>query len=420
MRIAILFDNFGPYHLARLKAASAVCELLAIEFGSSSMEYAWDASSDVELKREVLNKDGESARLSRRDFKHRLERALNAFEPEAVFVPGWSCRGALLGLSWCLKQGVPAIVMSESTAWDDQRHPVKEWIKSSIISFFSAALVGGSPHRAYLEQLRMPPDRIFLGYDVVDNGFFSEEVRKIVEGRASRVESDAGKKKPYFLASARFIKKKNLPMLLRAYALYRQEAITAVEVRGLLGNGHKQHQSNNNDQPFPPWDFVLLGDGPMRPELCLLISLLGLEGCVHMPGFKQYDALPSYYAGASAFIHASKTEQWGLVVNEAMASGLPVLVSNRCGCATDLVREGFNGWTFDPGDQKQLADLMCQLSGDEMSGVKMGEGSREIIAEWGPDRFVSGFLSAIKSVNRFSKRRYGLFQRLILWAMTCR
>jgi 1,2-diacylglycerol 3-alpha-glucosyltransferase len=57
---------------------------------------------------------------------------------------------------------------------------------------------------------------------------------------------------------------------------------------------------------------------------------------------------------ASAFIQASTTEQWGLVVNEAMASGLPVLVSERCGCAPDLVKNGVNGYTFDPYDIKEI------------------------------------------------------------------
>ncbi len=88
---------------------------------------------------------------------------------------------------------------------------------------------------------------------------------------------------------------------------------------------------------WPPnpemWDLVLLGDGPLKPTLLKLISSLGLESCVHLPGFKQYDELPVYLGLAETFIHASTTEQWGLVVNEAMASGLPVLVSNRCGCA---------------------------------------------------------------------------------------
>ena len=113
--------------------------------------------------------------------------------------------------------------------------------------------------------------------------------------------------------------------------------------------------------PSAPWSLVLLGDGPLKSDLCRLISDLRLDACVHLPGFKQYHELPVYYGLASAFVHASTTEQWGLVVNEAMASGLPVLVSNRCGCAQDLVKEGVNGFTFDPCNVEQLAQLMLKF-----------------------------------------------------------
>ena len=81
-----------------------------------------------------------------------------------------------------------------------------------------------------------------------------------------------------------------------------------------------------------------------------------------MPGFKQYDELPIYYGLAGAFIHASTTEQWGLVVNEAMAAGLPVIVSERCGCAPDLVENGRNGFTFDPYDVDALTHLMLKMA----------------------------------------------------------
>src|SRR5262249_59830905 len=96
------------------------------------------------------------------------------------------------------------------------------------------------------------------------------------------------------------------------------------------------------------WKLVLLGEGEQRAKLEGLRDALGLRNDVSMPGFKQYDELPAYYGLASAFVHTSTTEQWGLVVNEAMAAGLPVLVSERCGCGPDLVREGVNGFTFDP------------------------------------------------------------------------
>ena len=382
MKVAILFDNFGPYHLARLKAASDRCDVLAVEFGSSSAEYDWVASEASGLKRVVLNQQGSSRALDNRAFSSRIETIFKDLRPDVVVVPGWGSRGALLSLLWCVRHRVPAIVMSESTAWDEKRSAVKEWIKGLIVSNFSAALVGGTPHKSYMERLGFPGDRVFLGYDAVDNSFFSEGVRSSVEGLESREEGEKVPARPYFLASARFIEKKNLPRLIRAYATYRK----------------KLAPSTLDSRPVTPdssWDLVLLGDGELRLELEKLRSELGLQECLRMPGFKQYAELPGFYAGAGAFIHASTTEQWGLVVNEAMASGLPVIVSNRCGCAADLVEEGGNGWTFDPTDEGRLAELMLRISSGKDEREAMGLKSLQIIEAWGPERFAGGLISAI-------------------------
>jgi len=161
--------------------------------------------------------------------------------------------------------------------------------------------------------------------------------------------------------------------------------------------------------------LVLLGDGPLKPDLCRLISGLGLQHFVLLPGFKQYDELPVYYGLASAFVHASTTEQWGLVMNEAMASGLPVLVSNRCGCAMDLVQEGKNGFTFDPYNVEQLAGLMFKMSAFQPSELSaFGSASREIISNWGPERFASGLQQAVQTVLHLPPPRPSVIDRLLL------
>jgi glycosyltransferase involved in cell wall biosynthesis len=114
-----------------------------------------------------------------------------------------------------------------------------------------------------------------------------------------------------------------------------------------------------------------------------------------MPGFKQYDELPAYYALASAFVLASVVEPWGLVVNEAMASGLPVLVSERCGCAASLVRAGENGYMFDPADTGAIGASMARMAhASDASRQEMGRASATIIEEFGPARFATGLLRA--------------------------
>jgi 1,2-diacylglycerol 3-alpha-glucosyltransferase len=372
MKIAVLFETFGPYHIARLAAASRVATVMGIEVARHSPDYSWLPVDGAEgFQRVVL--DGELRAPSDRARRAaRLEEALTNFQPDSVAIPGWSSQAALLALRWSARSRVPAVVMSESQASDGPRNRFKEWIKSRCVAVCRSALLGGRSHRAYLIQLGMPANRCFLGYDAVDNEHFAR-MSEAAKANAHETRSALGLPARYFLASSRFIPKKNLPFLLRAFARYRR------------GGG-----------PLP-WDLVLLGDGPLRPEITALIAQLDLKPCVHLPGFRQYDELPAYYGLAGAFIHASTTEQWGLVVNEAMASGLPVLVSNRCGSACELVSHAGNGFQFDPTDEAALARYMADIAHNDCRRAGMGLASRERIRPWGPERFACGLLEAAQA-----------------------
>jgi glycosyltransferase involved in cell wall biosynthesis len=140
---------------------------------------------------------------------------------------------------------------------------------------------------------------------------------------------------------------------------------------------------------------VILGDGDEREALTHLMSFENIRN-VSFPGFRQIDELPIYYGLASVFIHPAYQEQWGLVVNEAMAAGLPVLVSNRCGCAPDLVSDGNNGFTFSPEDVTALADLMMKVSSGQVNLQAMSLAARNRIGERGPKRFAQGLYGALQ------------------------
>jgi glycosyltransferase involved in cell wall biosynthesis len=134
---------------------------------------------------------------------------------------------------------------------------------------------------------------------------------------------------------------------------------------------------------------------------------------VHLAGFKPYNELPVYYASANAFIHASTAEQWGLVVNEAIASGLPVIVSDRCGCAPELVNG--NGFTFDPTNEHELADRlfeMASLSDQERQGL--GENSYRIAPNFAPERFGEGLERAASAVIGVPQKKFGVMDRALL------
>jgi len=136
---------------------------------------------------------------------------------------------------------------------------------------------------------------------------------------------------------------------------------------------------------------------------------------VHLPGFKPYDELPIYYALANAFVHASTTEQWGLVVNEAIASGLPVIVSERCGCVPELVQD--NGSTFDPTNEHELAARLLEvavLSREERG--QLAQASYEIAANFAPERFGEGLERAVTAAMGLPQRRFAIINRALLLA----
>jgi len=390
--VGIIFDNFGPYHIARLQAAAAVCDLVAIEVAGASATYAWenDATAGA-FKRVTLIEQGTSGDVSRSELVRRLQQRLDEFKPGVVAVPGWASPVAWGAMQWCLRNWVPMICMSESTAWDEPRVGWKEWIKKKLVGLFSSALVGGERHRDYLTKLGMPSERIFCGYDAVDNAYFYRRA-EVIRADAEKMRRQYGLPQDYYLASARFVKKKNLPRLLEAYALYRRSCET-------------------------PSALVLLGDGPLRSMLEAKRDALDLRDHVVMPGFKQVADLPAYYALARAFIHPSIIEPWGLVVNEAMACGLPVLVSDRCGCAPELVRDGVNGFTFDPLDVEEMARHIARVSAPDFPRAAFGEKSGEIVAEWSPERFARGLSQAIEAALKLSPVVPSSVQSGLLWIL---
>jgi len=358
-----------------LNSAAGRLPVAAVELTSEDRTYAWDAVAAPELSRVTIFAGEDPDALARSLVARRIARNLEAIQPRAVAIPGWSEPFALAALRWCGDHGVPAVLMSESQAADGSRSWRTEAVKRRLVARFSAALVGGRPHREYLRELGMPEDRIFLGYDVVDNGHFARGAEQ-ARADAASCRRRLGLPESYFLASSRFVEKKNLLRLLQAFARFRTLA------------------------PRSEWKLVLLGDGPLKGEIVALANALSLSEDLLLPGFLQYEQLPAFYGLAAGFVHASTVEQWGLVVNEAMAASQPVLVSNRCGCAAELVRDGVNGYTFDPLDAEALAGLMAKVASSGERRLGMGEASRRIVAEWPVERFAEGLEGAVRGAAR--------------------
>jgi glycosyltransferase involved in cell wall biosynthesis len=342
---------------------------------------------DTAYQRHVLFPEAIFEKISQSALSEKVSSVLQKLKPDVVCLNGYWAADSWAGLLWCQENGVPALVFSESNSFDYPRKAWKEWIKRKIVSQFSAGLAGGSPQKEYLISLGLSPDSVFTGYDAVDNDFFSLQAEKI----RGASQNTPLLPQNFFLACARFEEKKNLPGLIRAYAIYQKQSA-----------------------PDLCWHLVIVGDGSLRSRLDRLISDLSLDSFVHLPGAQPIEMLPQFYARAKALVHASTTEQWGLVVNEALASALPVLVSTRCGCATDLVRNGVNGFIFDPENPETLGSLFQRISCGELDLKAMGEAGAKIIADWGPERFAEGLRSAVGKALQTGPSPGGVLSRVLL------
>ncbi len=356
--------------------------LVALEVSTGDSEYAWRTENgDRPFERRTLFTGIPPEKIPPRLLRARLFDALDRLAPDVLAINGYSGRDALACLEWCRSRRRGAVLMTDSKADDAPRHAWREGLKRWIVSHYDAALCAGGPHRDYLLDLGFDSGSVALGYDAVDNAYFAERSRAARASEQAQQLPGLDGTGAFFLASSRFLPRKNLDLLIRAYAEYRRRVPV-------------------------PWRLVILGDGDERGRLEALVTALGVEE-VTFAGFRQIDELPCYYGQAGAFVHPALQDQWGLVVNEAMASGLPVLVSRTAGCARDLVEEECSGLLFDPADGQGLTALLVKLSSDPLLRSRLAAGARRRIADWGLERFCTGLLAASLWAIETARRRRG-------------
>lgn len=388
IHVAVIFTHIGNYHMARLRAVEQICRqqgrhFTAIQVTDQTQQHPWgDIEQEVAFPIKTLMPAAITpVHVNRRPDSPAAASLLTSYleqcQPDVLVVPGWGfpvCRAAL---RWCKRHRVRTILMSESKWNDERRHWWKEWLKSWLyVRQYGAALVGGKLHQDYLIRLGFPSDRIFLGYDAVDNDYFTQRAEAARQDPiAARLRQPKIPSRPYFLAVTRLLKRKNALRLVEAFAAYRQQ----------IGNDKA-------------WDLVICGSGEEESLIRNFIVEKELSNCVHLPGFISYQAIGDWYGLANAFVHPALQEQWGLVVNEACAAGLPVLCSRTVGACNELINNSQNGLLFDPENRQ---DMTCTLLAvhqlDLNSRAKMGQLGQKIVANYGPQRFASGLLKAIDS-----------------------
>ena len=393
--IAILTQQVSNYHAARYRAARREFDSVAIISVLNAADFREFLAEGMDEADVIRICDGQTEYESSRfdgTLWTRVQNALDSVAPDVVVAAGWSFPESMAAIAWARDNGRGIVVLSASQAHDGVRTFWKEQLKSRVVGACDAALVAATAHKDYMVRLGIRPEAVFLGYDAVDNEHFRQG--------ASAARSDAalsslpkGLPERYFLASGRFIAKKNFPRLVHAFAL-------ALKV---ADHGHH---------------LVILGDGDERKSIEAAIAKYSLGDRIHLPGFRSYDDLPAWYGLSEGFVHVSLTEQWGLVVNEAAAAGVPLLVSRPCGSATTLVHPEVNGWLIDPEDTYGMAEAIAELMTlSPERRAEMGGASERIVTDWGPERFASGLRGAAEIAIRSPRRKLTVWDRALFQVM---
>ena len=292
--------------------------------------------------------------------------ALRQARPEVIVCGGYSYLASWQALQWARRNQVQFLLWCESTAADRRRdHLLVESLKENFFRSCDGFVVPGKSSREYVLELGASPDRVFVAPNAVDTDLFANGERRARE-RGEPMRQELGLPARYFLFVGRMVKAKGIFDLLEAYK------VLPPELRSEVG-------------------LVLAGEGPQRAELEALSRDI-YPGTVYFPGFVHREELASYYGLAECFVLPTHSDPWGLVVNEAMACGLPVICTYVAGCAADLVRA--NGRLVAPGNVQQLAQAMREIAGDAELRHAMGRESVSMIRNYSPHLCAAGIAEA--------------------------
>lgn len=394
MRVVMVHTDFRLYWPPRLRAFqnAMACiggEVHIWEVAGAGTPYTFASTNVSEELWKVLIPQGDLREMSGSRMARTVEKNLNSLCPDIVMAGGIAYPSGAAAVRWARRNNRPVIVFDNVRPQDVPRSWAVEWVKRQIYRNVDAMLIPAESHIQGFSEWGVQRDRLFFGLNVVDNDHFSMRAERARKSEA-RIRSEIDLPDRFFLGVGRHIAQKNWKTCIDAYANYRAQC------------------AQN------PWGMVLVGDGPEQENLKKHVVASGVEG-IQFPGVVVGDDLCDLYGLANALVLPSLGETWGLVVNEAMASRLPVLVSNECGCCQTLVREGENGWSFSPNDVESLMNLMMDFSSmSDSRRLDMGRCSAGIVSKWGLDRFVQGAMEAIEAVSGVRRGFTGALEHLVI------
>ncbi|MGN6083202.1 glycosyltransferase family 4 protein [Trinickia sp.] len=384
MRIQFVIGNLSDYHVPRYRALVRLAlsrgfQVSLVELYDTNNFYEYPQSARVAFMEDAPPETFTVFKNAPGERKHWLVVAakvgaiVRATRPDFVITLGYHTSYSIyLCVLRTILRRFRLVYMSDSKHDDGKRHRVKEALKRLLVSRFDGALVAGEKHRRYAQSLGIPMHRSRVGFDVIDVAYFRETAKR-ARANASNARERFDLPSRYVLCVSRFVERKNVPVVIDAFA-----------------------KSGLGDEGV---SLALVGRGPQEPAIRAQIDALGLSDRVRIFTEVVNRDMPVFYALSDFIVLASAFDQWGLCVNEAMASGRPAIVSETCGCANELVHDGVNGFVVRPGDVDQLAQKMQQLGTDRTLREWFAADAEKTISRWTPELFAENLLALAGAVG---------------------
>jgi phosphatidyl-myo-inositol dimannoside synthase len=352
VKVALLTEIPAPYRIPLFNALATTdgidLEVLFLAERDPRRQYPV-YEHEFLFRRHVLTGNGLVARGRWLVLSRGTRRELDRFDPDIVLLGGWNQPAFWTGLRWARHRDRQVILWVESTARDERSgNPLLERLKRRAVAAAAAFIVPGRAARDYVESLGVEPGRIVVAPNAVDLSIFSVDVDR------------RGRDACTFLYVGRFSQEKGVDVLLRAF-------------RNVPGR------------------LVLAGSGPQEEQVRSLaddrVELLG-----HVPR----ERLPALYASADCLVLPSRSEAWGMVLNEAAAAGLPLVATEAAGGGYDLIEQGVNGYRTPVEDDVALAEALRKVAADSDWRVRAGERSRQLTAGYTGDAWAQAVTGLIR------------------------
>lgn len=354
-RVLLVWDRMGDYHRVRvdaLKNKIGAENVFAADLGAADSLYKWENTQDSNY---VLLSDKP---VQAADLTKRVRSFVSIIKKNKITVAGIAGYGRLeylLFINACKMLGVKVVLFAES--WYGSNPALNKAKGVFLNAACKGFLVSGERAKNHFtEKLGISPQKIRTGYSVVDNDHFYRNIDNDAQKMPDEVV------RPILLCVARFSPEKNLPALVEAFA---QSCL------------------------YQDWTLKLTGGGP---EQQMLEELTGIHQNIVIEGWRSYNELPDLYAEAAAFVLPSTFEPWGLVVNEAAAAGLPLLISEACGCHPDLTA-GEAAFIFDPESVESMTAALNQLGNlSATERINKGQAAQQNLSNYTARRWANSFI----------------------------